>query len=92
MDIEIINRVKNMANMILENKSTVREVALYVGYSKSTVHKDLTEKLRQIDYDLYTQVKDLLEHNKLVRHIRGGESTKNKYVKESLQCHEIQVQ
>lgn len=92
MDIEIINRVKTMAHMILENKSTVRDVAAHVGFSKSTVHKDLTEKLRQIDYDLYLEVKDLLEYNKNIRHIRGGESTKNKYTKEQFQFHKIQVQ
>lgn len=79
MDMMIIDRVVHMANLIIENKSTVRDVARLVGYSKSTVHKDLTEKLPNIDYDMYLEVKDLLDFNKKIRHIRGGESTKLKY-------------
>ncbi len=79
MDILIANRVKNMAAIILEKKATVRDVAKEVGFSKSTVHKDLTEKLPIIDYDLFLEVKNLLEFNKNIRHIRGGESTKLKY-------------
>ncbi len=68
-----------MANLILNEKSTVREVAKEIGFSKSTVHKDLTEKLPKIDYDLYIKVKYLLDYNKKIRHLRGGESTKLKY-------------
>lgn len=79
MDIVILNRVKTMAKLILEKKSTVREVAKEVGFSKSTVHKDLTEKLQKIDMKLYEEVKELLEYNKNVRHIRGGQSTRLKY-------------
>ena len=61
---EIKNRVIEMANVFLEGKRTVREVAKIVGYSKSTVHHDLTTKLEDIDPDLYLQVKELLEYNK----------------------------
>ncbi len=50
-----------------------------IGYSKSTVHHDLTTKLEKIDYTLYLKVKELLEYNKKVRHLRGGEATKLKY-------------
>ena len=77
MDID--NRVKKMADLILNKKSTVREVAKIIGLSKSTVHKDLTERLPKIDYDKYLEVKKLLEYNKTIKHIRGGISTKIKY-------------
>ena len=80
---EIKNRVIEMANVILDGKRTVREVAKIVGFSKSTVHHDLTTKLEDIDYDLYLKVKELLEYNKKIRHIRGGESTRLKYLMES---------
>ena len=80
---EIKNRVIEMANVFLEGKRTVREVAKIIGYSKSTVHHDLTTKLEDIDPDLYLQVKELLEYNKKIRHIRGGESTRLKYLMES---------
>ena len=76
---EIKNRVLEMANLFIEGKSTVREVAKIVGYSKSTVHHDLTTKLIEIDPNLYLEVKNLLEYNKKIRHIRGGESTRLKY-------------
>lgn len=78
---EIINRVIKMADLMLEYKSTVREVASMVGYSKSTVHKDLSEKLRLIDFEKYEKVHELLNYNKSIKHIRGGEATKFKYLK-----------
>lgn len=78
---EIINRVLKMADLMLEYKSTVREVASMVGYSKSTVHKDLSEKLRLIDFEKYEKVHELLNYNKSIKHIRGGEATKFKYLK-----------
>ena len=77
---EIKNRVIEMANIFLDGKRTVREVAKIVGYSKSTVHHDLTTKLEDIDQELYLRVKELLEYNKKIRHIRGGESTRLKYL------------
>ena len=80
---EINKRVIEMANIFIEGKRTVREVAKIVGYSKSTVHHDLTTKLEDIDFELYKKVKDLLEYNKKIRHIRGGESTRLKYLSES---------
>lgn len=79
MDVKMRNRVLLMARMILETKSTVREVAKKVGYSKSTVHKDLREKLPLIDSELYEKVCKLLDFNKQIRHIRGGQSTKIHY-------------
>ncbi len=77
------NRVLQMAHLMLDGKRTVREVAKLIGYSKSTVHNDLTRNLIEIDYILYQEVKKLLEYNKKIRHIRGGEATRLKYQSES---------
>lgn len=79
MDITVKDRVLKMAHNILANHSTVRDVAKVVGFSKSTVHKDLKEKLPIIDYELFLEVEALLAYNKKIRHIRGGESTKLHY-------------
>lgn len=79
MDIE--DRVIKMANLLLEDNRTVREVAKLCGYSKSTVHHDLTTKLSKYDNSLYEKVRNLLEYNKKIRHIRGGEATRLKYLK-----------
>ena len=59
-----ISRVLYQARVMLENKLTVREVAKIIGLSKSTIHKDLTEKLKYIDDDLFLEVAELLEYNK----------------------------
>ena len=66
---------------MLASRLTVRDVAKIVGLSKSTIHKDLTEKLPYINYGLYEEVEELLTYNKKIRHIRGGEKTKEKYQK-----------
>ena len=76
-------RVISSANIMLASRLTVRDVAKIVGLSKSTIHKDLTEKLPYINYGLYEEVEELLTYNKKIRHIRGGESTRRKYLKES---------
>ena len=68
-----------LGEYILEHKSTVRSVAKQFGISKSTVHKDITEKLPEVSPALYTKVKEILEINKKERHIRGGLATKLKY-------------
>ena len=73
------SRVLYQARVMLENKLTVREVAKIIGLSKSTIHKDLTEKLKLIDADLYEEISELLEYNKNILHIRGGQKTKEKY-------------
>ena len=75
----IDNRVLYSAHLILDGSKTVREVAKIVGFSKSTVHNDLTLRLKKLDLALYDEVKSLLEYNKKIRHIRGGEATKAKY-------------
>ena len=64
---------------IVENKSTVRDAAKKFGVSKSTVHKDLTERLPRVNLGLYRQVRVLLDLNKAERHIRGGLATRRKY-------------
>ena len=73
-------RCETLANFIIRNNSTVREAAKIFGISKSTVHKDITEKLHKVNYSLYLEVEKVLEKNKKERHIRGGEATKKKYL------------
>lgn len=79
----IDSRVLNMAHLMVDGRRTVREVAKLVGYCKSTVHNDLTTKLEKLDYDLFLEVKALLEYNKKIRHLRGGEATRLKYQSKS---------
>ena len=74
-------RIINEAKFILVNKSTVRQTAKAFGVSKSTVHKDLTQKLFKLDRELYTSVKNLLQINLQERHLRGGQATKLKFKK-----------
>lgn len=76
-----MNRPIEIANVILKNKATIREVAKIMGISKSTVHKDLTERLPKLDLNLYERVRLLLNYNNEIKHIRGGISTKMKYTK-----------
>ena len=68
-----------LAKYLIDNKSTVRSVAKEFGISKSTVHKDVTHVLKNVDLNLYNKVKSVLEVNKKERHIRGGEATRSKY-------------
>lgn len=72
-------RAVMLGRYIIENKTTVRAAADHFGISKSTVHKDVSERLRTEDPVLYARVKDILEINKQERHIRGGLATKRKY-------------
>src|SRR5690625_4587009 len=72
-------RSNRRGNYVVETKKTVRMIAKEFGVSKSTVHKDLTERLPEINAELAKQVKEILEYHKSVRHIRGGEATKRKY-------------
>lgn len=75
----IEERACRMAQYIIENKATVRAAARAFGISKSTVHKDLAERLPAFNRSLYLQVKAVLEVNKAQRHIRGGIATRKKY-------------
>ena len=68
-----------LAHYLIENRTTVRAAAKKFGVSKSTVHKDLSERLPLYDRPLYLQVKAVMEQNKAERHIRGGMATKRKY-------------
>jgi putative DeoR family transcriptional regulator (stage III sporulation protein D) len=74
-------RVISEALYIAQTNQTVRETAKKLGVSKSTVHKDMTERLPNIDHNLYLQVRSCLDKNKAERHIRGGMATKLKYLK-----------
>ena len=72
-------RARALAEYVIETGGTVRAAAQRFGISKSTVHKDLTERLEEWDRVLYLQVKAVLEKNKAERHLRGGEATRIKY-------------
>lgn len=74
-----------MGSYMVENELTVRAVAKKFGVSKSTVHKDVTQNLKNVNKELYEKVHELLEKNKQERHLRGGEATKQKF----LQLHKI---
>ncbi|MBQ1947174.1 MAG: sporulation transcriptional regulator SpoIIID [Clostridia bacterium] len=75
------DRAVRLAEHMLKTRCTVRMAAEHFGISKSTVHKDLTERLKNIHKALYREVRQLLEENKAERHIRGGMATKRKYEK-----------
>ena len=75
----IEERAGELALYIIENKATVRAAAAKFGISKSTVHKDLSERLPTFNRPLYLQVKEVLEENKAERHIRGGIAPRKKY-------------
>ena len=74
-------RCEVLAEYVIENNSTVRACASRFGISKSTVHKDLSSKLKAVNKNLYSEVKLVLDQNKSERHIRGGEATRIKYLK-----------
>lgn len=74
-------RVLCLAEYILQNKTTIRATAKEFNIPKSTVHHDLSVKLKYLNYSLYQEVKTLLINNFNVKHLHGGESTKNKYLK-----------
>ena len=74
-------RARELAVYLIERRTTIRDAAKHFSVSKSTVHKDLSERLSQIDQNLYIQVKQILECNKAERHIRGGDATRRKYLK-----------
>ena len=84
MNYYIEDRTLNLANYIIENKATVRATAKKFGISKSTVHSDITTKLKRIDPALYGEVRKVLDVNKEERHIRGGIATREKYKREAV--------
>ncbi len=81
MDGTIEQRACDLAAYIIENGATVRSAAKHFGISKSTVHKDLSQRLPQCNKGLYRQVRTVLDLNKAQRHIRGGMATREKYRK-----------
>ena len=78
--ISIEERAVKLAHYIIDSKDTVRGTAAKFGISKSTVHKDVSQRLRKVNPALYREVRQILETNKSERHIRGGMATKNKYL------------
>ena len=84
----IEERAIHIANYIIENNATVRQTAKEFGISKSTVHKDVTDRLMQLNPALAAQARKVLDVNKSERHIRGGMATREKY----LHQHEMSLQ
>jgi len=80
---DLEERACQLAVYMIETGATVRSAAQHFGISKSTVHKTLTQRLRQCNYTLYLQVRQVLDKNKSERHIRGGMATKRKYERRS---------
>lgn len=79
MDDSILSRCLTVAQYMLEKRATVRQAAAEFGLSKSSVHKDMCVHLPKIDARLAREVTALLEYNKAVRHLRGGEATRRRY-------------
>ena len=75
-------RCEQLGEYIVEKKATVRQAANCFGISKSTVHKDVTCELKQVNLSLWENVREILEKNKSERHLRGGEATRQKYCAE----------
>ncbi|WP_438315048.1 sporulation transcriptional regulator SpoIIID [Sporosarcina sp. FA9] len=80
---QIRRRCVRLGELLMETEVTVRVLAKATGYSKSTVHKDLTERLPNVDTALAEDVAKILAYHKSVRHIRGGEATRIKWMNES---------
>ena len=76
---DIVIRVLEETDYLLRTKQTIREVSKEFNISKSTVHKDLHERLKDIDTNKYTEVQKLMQQHIDIRHLRGGESTRKKY-------------
>ena len=76
---DIETRAETLARYIIENRATVRDAAKKYGISKSTVHKDISERLPAFNRSLHAEVSEVLALNKAERHIRGGEATRRKF-------------
>mgnify|MGYP002528983228 FL=1 len=76
---EIYKRTLDEAEYIIKTKKTIREISKIFNKSKSTIHKDLSERLKLIDDEKYNQVLEILNYHLRIRHINGGEATKKKY-------------
>lgn len=84
MDKYIYDRVINESNYIINTGKTIREVAEIFGVSKSTVHNDVRKRLLEIDKIMYEKVSSVLEYHIDIKHIRGGESTKRKFLEKNV--------
>ena len=80
----IEERAVELASYIIETNATVRQTAKKFGISKSTVHKDVTDRLTHINQSLARQAREVLDVNKQERHIRGGLATRNKYLQQEI--------
>ena len=76
---DLLTRARELAVYIIENRATIRQAAKHFGLSKSTVHKDLSERLPMANRALYLSVREILDQNRAERHIRGGLATRKKY-------------
>ena len=76
---DLLTRARELAVYIIENRATIRQAAKHFGLSKSTVHKDLSERLPMANRALYLSVREILDRNRAERHIRGGMATYIKY-------------
>ena len=83
MNKKITYRVLQEGRYIIDTGKTVREIANVFGVSKSTVHKDLTDRLLEVDTDMYNEVSRILQYHMDIRHIRGGESTRRKFLEKN---------
>jgi putative DeoR family transcriptional regulator (stage III sporulation protein D) len=83
MEKRIIERVMDESKYMIETGKTVRDIAGVFGVSKSTVHKDLSDRLLEIDVNMYNDVLKILKYHSDIRHIRGGESTRQKFLKKN---------
>ncbi len=81
----IWKRVIDIGDHILSTRETVRDTARHFGVSKSTVHKDVTERLPRLNPQLAKAVRDVLEFNKAERHLRGGEATRKKFLEKNVE-------
>ena len=81
MDKIIIKRVKNIADYIIDTKDTIRNTAKIFKVSKSTVHKDIQERLYEIDINKYNKIKTIMNEHIETRHIKGGESTRQLFLR-----------
>lgn len=78
----LVERVRNVAGYINSTHETIRETAKQFGYSKSTIHTDLSKRLEIIDPELYEKTQKILDEHFAEKHLRGGESTRRKYAEE----------
>ena len=76
---DLLTRARELAVYIIETRTTIRQAAKHFGLSKSTVHKDLAERLPAANLALYAAVREILDENNAERHIRGGLATRKKY-------------